>query len=167
MIVVYPLLDKILDISDAMLDTVIAICQSHLDSTKERDHIEFETRFNVISDEESSWKVNFHVFVPTELGHHLENCDVGVTGEFNEWNPDRISILSSKKKLLNDGWLMTGQVTFPLDTDEIQYKYILKDRTTNQIIWELLPNEREGNRILNLSGHLNSKEFVCFFYVKL
>ena len=153
---------------DIMLDAVYAICQSHLDSTKERDHIELESRFNVTSDEENSsesswkesndWKVHFHVFVPSELGHHLENCDVGITGEFNEWNPDKISLLPITKKLLNDGWLVTGQVPFPPGTEEIQYKYILKDRTTNHLIWELLPNEREGNRILKLSDRLNSKE---------
>ncbi len=160
MLVVCPLIEKILDISDIMLDAVLAICQSHLDSSKDR--VEFESTLNSASDVESSsdssddWKVNFHVFLPSELEHRLKKCDVRIIGDFNDWKADE-ALLMSKKEKLSDGWLLAGLVTFRFGTGKIQYKYILKDKTTNELVWELLPNRREGNREINLSNHLNCK----------
>jgi hypothetical protein len=104
--------------------------------------------------------VQFHVFAPPELCQNIENWDFGITGSFNDWNTDSISVLSREKHLTNGGWLLNGQVKLPSATKEIQYKYILKDRTNNHCIWELLPTESDGNRVLNIATHL--KNLVVF-----
>lgn len=172
MLIVFPLLNKILDISDVMLDSALDICQNHLNSSKmHMDEHEYES--GVTSDDNSSevssrqeesptgtLNVQFHVFAPPELCQNIENWDFGITGSFNDWNTDSISVLSREKHLTNGGWLLNGQVKLPSATKEIQYKYILKDRTNNHCIWELLPTESDGNRVLNIATHL--KNLVVF-----
>ena len=42
--------------------------------------------------------VQFHVFAPPELCQNIENWDFGITGSFNDWNTDSISVLSREKQ---------------------------------------------------------------------
>lgn len=45
----------------------------------------------------------------------------------------------------------------PSNLKNFEYKYILKDKTTGQCVWELLPNEVDGNREFNLPEVWESK----------
>lgn len=112
---------KILEVVDRMLDTGISLCEAHLESNKEKLYLEFDTRQKngftdqitsdqipkiLLTDSSKPWPkkltdtigIQFHVFIPSELKKTFEKPDFGIVGTFNDWNPEKLIVLSRDKK---------------------------------------------------------------------
>lgn len=88
-IIIVRILDKILDISDNMLDYAINICEDLDMSEKSNQNVSLEiTTWQIEGVQENTHEninIKFHVYAPKEFCNDIENFQFGIMSSLNNW----------------------------------------------------------------------------------
>ncbi len=90
-----------------------------------------------IQEDYKPYKIHFHVFVPPYFQIDLNECEFGLITSLNNFDEDNINPLSSKQ-LDNGGYLVTGQLELKNKQSRFEYKYVLKIKEDETLIYEFL-----------------------------
>lgn len=146
-----------------MLDLATEACKHHLEEKTQYPTSNMGSIPTSASDSESTtsglstpkregFTVRFHVYAPLILSPEevLEDFEIGIVSSLHDWSVSDMDPMESKR-LPNNGWLITGEVFIPIETEHFEYKYVLVDKTTNTLNWECLVNDHHGsrNRVFN------------------